>query len=70
MLAEQAGLDLGTELTGPRGAEITRRYVRAFLDLHLRGRPTAFLDAPSPDCPEVHRCEPAAGADFVAAAAG
>ncbi|MDG6103977.1 hydrolase [Dactylosporangium aurantiacum] len=37
LLAEQIGVDLGSELTGPRSVQLTRRYVRAFLDLHLRG---------------------------------
>ena len=46
------------DLTGTRSAEITRRYVRAFFDLHLRGEPQHLLDAPSARCPEVVFCAP------------
>jgi len=38
--------------------DITRAYVRAFLDQHLRGRPQALLDQPSPRYPEVTFCSP------------
>ncbi|WP_062437314.1 alpha/beta hydrolase family protein [Herbidospora daliensis] len=40
-------------LPAARGAELTRAYVAAFLDLHLRGRPQPLLDGPSPRHPEV-----------------
>ncbi|WP_156077364.1 alpha/beta hydrolase family protein [Saccharothrix sp. NRRL B-16314] len=53
LLARQIGVDLGGDLTGTRSAEITRRYVRAFFDLHLRGEPQHLLDAPSARYPEV-----------------
>ncbi|MGW4650273.1 alpha/beta hydrolase family protein [Kitasatospora sp. NPDC004289] len=43
----------GSELTGARSVELTRRYVGAFLDLHLKGRPQPVLDGPRPDAPEV-----------------
>jgi hypothetical protein len=40
-----------------RGAlDITRAYVRAFFDQHLRGTPQALLDQPSPRYPEVTFC--------------
>ena len=58
LLAEQAGIDLGSDLPGPRGVDITRTYLRAFFDLHLRSRPTHLLNDPSPRYPEVHFCLP------------
>jgi hypothetical protein len=36
--------------------DITRAYVRAFFDLHLRGQPQTLLDQPSPRYPEVTFC--------------
>ena len=33
--------------------DITRAYVRAFFDQHLRGEPQSLLDQPSPRYPEV-----------------
>ncbi|GAA1615265.1 alpha/beta hydrolase family protein [Actinoplanes couchii] len=53
LLAEEIGVDLGSELSGVRTVEITRRYVRAFLDRHLRGRSQPLLDRPSVRYPEV-----------------
>lgn len=41
------------ELPAARAAELTRAYVAAFLDLHLKGRPQPLLDAPSEHHPEV-----------------
>ncbi|WP_204284454.1 alpha/beta hydrolase family protein [Microbispora amethystogenes] len=58
LLAQQIGVDLGSELRGSRSVDITRRYVRAFLDLHLRGRPQPLLDRPSARYPEVRFCSP------------
>ncbi|NJP98273.1 alpha/beta hydrolase [Nonomuraea sp. FMUSA5-5] len=40
-------------LTGPRAAELTRTYVAAFLDLHLKAQRRPVLDEPSPRHPEV-----------------
>src|SRR5260370_29436148 len=48
LLADQAGIDTGAGLSGARSLDITRAYVRAFFDQHLRGRPQALLDQPSP----------------------
>jgi dihydrofolate reductase len=42
--------------------DITRAYVRAFFDQHLRSRPQALLDQPSPRYPEVTFCFPEPGA--------
>lgn len=53
MLAQQIGVDLGSELAGTRSVEITRDYVRAFVDLHLRGTPQPLLERPSTRYPEV-----------------
>jgi len=58
LLADQIGLDIGAGLSGARSLDITRAYVRAFVDQHLRGRPQALLDQPSPRYPEVTFCSP------------
>jgi Platelet-activating factor acetylhydrolase, isoform II len=60
LLADQMGIDIGAALPGARSLDITRAYVRAFFDQHLRGRPQALLDQPSPRYPEVTFCSPAA----------
>jgi len=58
LLADQVGIDIGTGLSGARSLDITRAYVRAFFDQHLRGRPQALLDQPSARYPEVTFCSP------------
>jgi dienelactone hydrolase len=58
LLAEQVGIDVGAGLTGARSLDITRAYVRAFFDQHLRGEPQALLERPSPRYPEVTFCSP------------
>ncbi|HEY6313173.1 MAG TPA: alpha/beta hydrolase [Streptosporangiaceae bacterium] len=58
LLADQVGIDIGVGLSGARSLDITRAYVRAFFDQHLRGRPRALLDQPSPRYPEVTFCTP------------
>src|SRR5580692_44884 len=58
LLADQIGIDTGAGLSGGRSLDITRAYVRAFFDQHLRGRPQALLDQPSPHYPEVTFCLP------------
>jgi dienelactone hydrolase len=60
MLADHVGLDIGAGLPGARALDITRAYVRAFFDQHLRGEPQALLDQPSPRYPEVTFCSPTA----------
>ena len=47
LLADQSGIDIGAGLSGARSMEITRAYVRAFFDQHLRGKPQRLLDQPS-----------------------
>ncbi len=58
LLADQIGIDIGAGLPGSRSLDITRAYVRAFFDQHLRSRPQALLDQPSPCNPEVTFCSP------------
>jgi len=58
LLADQIGIDISAGLPGARSLDITRAYVRAFFDQHLRGRPQALLDQPSPRYPEVTFCSP------------
>jgi dienelactone hydrolase len=58
LLADQTGIDTGAGLSGARSLDITRAYVRAFFDQHLRGMPQALLDQPSPRYPEVTFCSP------------
>ncbi|HET9970068.1 MAG TPA: alpha/beta hydrolase [Streptosporangiaceae bacterium] len=53
LLGDQAGLDFGPHLPGARSLDITRAYVLAFFDQHLRGEPQPLLDQPSPRYPEV-----------------
>ncbi|MEV4095292.1 alpha/beta hydrolase family protein [Streptosporangium saharense] len=52
VLSEQLGLPPGA-LPAARAIPITRSYVRAFFDLHLRHIPTPLLNRPSPAYPEV-----------------
>jgi dienelactone hydrolase len=58
LLADGLGIDIGAGLSGARSLDITRAYVRAFFDQHLRGRPQPLLDQPSPRYPEVLFCSP------------
>jgi dienelactone hydrolase len=58
LLANQLGIDIDAELPGARSLDITRAYVRAFFDQHLRDSPQALLDQPSPRYPEVTFCSP------------
>jgi len=58
LLADQLGVDVGDSLSGTRSVEITRAYVRAFFDQHLRGEPQVLLDGPSAEYPEVAFCSP------------
>ncbi|MFC0863675.1 alpha/beta hydrolase family protein [Sphaerimonospora cavernae] len=56
VLADQFGIDLGADIPGARSMEITRRYVAAFFDLHLRHRRQPLLSKPSARYPEVKHC--------------
>ncbi|WP_152990777.1 alpha/beta hydrolase family protein [Sphaerimonospora mesophila] len=56
VLGDQFGIDLGADIPGLRSMEITRRYVAAFFDLHLRKKRQPLLDKPSARYPEVEHC--------------
>ncbi|WP_410588201.1 alpha/beta hydrolase family protein [Amycolatopsis sp. lyj-23] len=53
VLAEQLGVDIGDTIDPYRALAVTRTYVNAFFDQHLRCRPQPLLAAPSPAYPEV-----------------
>mgnify|MGYP001308345575 CR=1 FL=1 len=59
LLADQIGIDTAAGISGARSLDITRAYVLAFFDQHLRGNPQPLLDHPSPSYPEVTFCAPA-----------
>ncbi|NUP66620.1 MAG: alpha/beta hydrolase [Nonomuraea sp.] len=48
-------------MAAARSSEVTRAYVAAFLDRHLKGRRQPLLDRPSPRFPEVRFCPEACG---------
>ncbi|MFG6199880.1 alpha/beta hydrolase family protein [Nonomuraea sp. JJY05] len=48
-------------LPAARGAELTRTYVAAFLDRHLKSKRQPLLDKPSPRYPEVTFCPATCG---------
>jgi len=52
-LADRLGVDFGADISGARATQITRAYVGAFFDRHLRHRSEPLLDGPSPRYPEV-----------------
>ncbi|MEU8279218.1 alpha/beta hydrolase family protein [Microbispora bryophytorum] len=56
LLAGAVGIAVPGGLSPARSVEITRAYVRAFLDRHLRHEPQPLLDEPSPRYPEVRFC--------------
>ncbi|TMR94987.1 alpha/beta hydrolase [Nonomuraea basaltis] len=58
LLTDQLGIDNGADVPGTRSMEITRAYVRAFFDLHLRKKAQPLLDKPSARYPEVKFCAP------------
>jgi dienelactone hydrolase len=58
LLADQGGIDIDADLRGARAMEITRAYVRACFDQHLRGQPQPLLDQPSKRYPEVTFANP------------
>jgi hypothetical protein len=51
--ASKAGLSDSGTIAAERGIAITRAYVAAFFDQHLKGRAQPLLDAPTPGNPEV-----------------
>ena len=58
LLADRLGIDAGATRSGARCLDITRAYVRAFFDQHLRGEPQVLLDQPSARYREVTFCSP------------
>lgn len=54
LLTQQLGVDFGSRLPGTRSVKITRAYVRAFFDQHLRDRHQPLLNRPSARYPEVN----------------
>ncbi|WP_231509144.1 alpha/beta hydrolase family protein [Streptosporangium roseum] len=58
VLVDQIGIDTGADIPGVRAMDITRRYVAAFFDLHLRKKSQPLLDKPSTRYPEVKHCSP------------
>ncbi|MEV0230672.1 alpha/beta hydrolase [Nonomuraea sp. NPDC050786] len=58
LLTDQLGVDDGAGLPGARSLEITRQYVRAFFDLHVRKQAQPLLDKPSARYPEIKFCAP------------
>ncbi|MFI6177263.1 alpha/beta hydrolase family protein [Nonomuraea sp. NPDC051191] len=58
VLMDQLGLEDGADVPGTRALAVTRAYVTAFFDQHLRDRPQPLLDKPSADVPEVRFCAP------------
>jgi dienelactone hydrolase len=53
LLVQQAGVDLPMPLDPARAIHVTRAYVAAFLDQHLRGVPQRLLAGPVADFPEI-----------------
>ena len=60
LLADQVGIEIDADIPGARTLDITRAYVRAFFDQHLRAKPQSLLDQPSSRYPEVTFCSPQA----------
>ncbi|MEU4224599.1 alpha/beta hydrolase [Nonomuraea sp. NPDC026600] len=57
VLGEQIGIYRNTDLPPARSMEITRTYVAAFFDLHLRAKPQPLLNERSPRFPAVKLCD-------------
>jgi hypothetical protein len=56
LFADQFSVDIGATITAERTHAVTRAYVNAFFDQHLRGKPSSLLDAPSSQYPEMAFC--------------
>jgi len=54
LVGDELGVDYGATTSALRTQEITRTYVNAFFDRHLRGVPRPVLDRPG--YPEVSFC--------------
>jgi predicted dienelactone hydrolase len=53
LLVQQSGVDLSFPLDPARGIHLTRTYVTAFVDQHLRGIPRRVLAGPVTEFPEI-----------------
>ncbi|MFD5854811.1 alpha/beta hydrolase family protein [Streptomyces chartreusis] len=53
LLADLVGIPDTAQVPYERSLALTRAYVAAFFDQHLKGKPQPLLDGPSPDNPEV-----------------
>jgi dienelactone hydrolase len=58
VLVDQLGIEVGADIAGARATNITRRYVTAFFDQHLRGKPQPLLNKSSASYPEITFCSP------------
>ncbi|MEU4330176.1 alpha/beta hydrolase family protein [Nonomuraea dietziae] len=58
VLVDQVGVEVGADIAGVRAMDITRRYVTAFMDQHLRNKPQPLLAKPSASYPEITFCDP------------
>ncbi|MEV0346161.1 alpha/beta hydrolase [Nonomuraea sp. NPDC050680] len=58
VLVDQVGIEIGADIAGARAMDITRRYVTAFFDQHLRGKPQPLLNKSSASYPEITFCRP------------
>lgn len=56
LFADHFGVDIGATVDAARVQAVTRAYVGAFLDRHLRDRHQPLLERPSPRYPEVTFC--------------
>ena len=54
LLADQIGIDTGAALPGARSLDITRAYVRAFFDQHLREQTTSLAGSAVTTLPRGH----------------
>ncbi|MEU7745966.1 alpha/beta hydrolase [Nonomuraea sp. NPDC049158] len=58
VLVDQFGIEVGADIAGARAMNITRKYVTAFFDQHLRGKPQPLLNKSSASYPEITFCNP------------
>ncbi|MEV0381746.1 alpha/beta hydrolase [Nonomuraea sp. NPDC050643] len=60
VLVDQLDIEDGADIAGTRAMAITRRYVTAFFDQHLRNKPQPLLNKPSASYTEITFCRPQA----------
>ena len=59
VLVDQVGIEDGADIAGARAMVITRKYVTAFFDQHLRGKPQPLLTKSSASYHRDHFLQPA-----------